>query len=94
MSKKNWWQILYVLMVSVLLSGCSLLEGLLFAKTSVPEFSFSGYVYADGKALEGATVDCGISSTETNESGYFKFTGINKVVQVTASKEGYLLAVT
>lgn len=90
MSKKNWWQILYVLMVSVLLSGCSLLEGLLFAKTSVPEFSFSGYVYADGKALEGATVDCGISSTETNESGYFKFTGINKVVQVTASKEGYL----
>ena len=90
MVRKNLWQILCIMMVSVLLSGCSLLEGLLFAKTSVPEFSFSGYVYADGKALEGATVDCGVSSTETDDSGYFKFTGINKVVQVTASKDGYL----
>ena len=90
MTRKNWWKYLCLMAVTLLLSGCSLLDNLLFAKTSVPEFSFSGYVFADGKALDGATVDCGVASTETNESGYFKFTGINKVVQVTTSKDGYL----
>lgn len=92
MTKKNWWKCLCLMLASLALSGCSLLEGLLFTKTTVPEFSFSGYVFADGKALEGAKVDCGISSTETDESGYFKFSNINSVVQVSASKDGYLFA--
>ncbi len=92
MTKKNWWKCLCLMLASLALSGCSLLEGLLFTKSTVPEFSFSGYVFADGKALEGAKVDCGISSTETDESGYFKFSNINSVVQVSASKDGYLFA--
>lgn len=92
MTKNNWWKYLCLCLVTFLLSGCSLLENLFFAKTEVPEFSFSGYVTADGLALEGATVDCGLSTTETNESGYFKFTGINKVVQVSVKKDGYLFS--
>ncbi len=92
MTKNNWWKYLCLCFVTFLLSGCSLLENLFFAKTEVPEFSFSGYVTADGLALEGAIVDCGLSTTETNESGYFKFTGINKVVQVSVKKDGYLFS--
>lgn len=78
------------MVVSVFLSGCSLLDNLLFTKSEVPEFSFSGYVRADGKPLEGATVDCGVSKVTTNEQGYYSFSKINRVVQVIASKEGFL----
>lgn len=92
MTKNNWWKYLCLCVVSLMLSGCSMLENLFFAKTEVPEFSFSGYVMADGKALEGAIVDCGMLSTETNESGYYKFSGVNKVVQVSVKKDGYLFA--
>lgn len=92
MTKNNWWKYLCLCVVSLMLSGCSMLENLFFTKTEVPEFSFSGYVMADGKALEGAIVDCGVLSTETNESGYYKFSGVNKVVQVSVKKDGYLFA--
>lgn len=90
MTKKNWWKILCLCVVSLLFGGCSLLDNLLFTKNTVPEFTFSGYVYADGKALEGALVDCGMKTTTTDQMGYYKFTGVNKVVQVVAEKEGYL----
>ena len=90
MTKKNWWKFLCLCAVSLLFGGCSLLDNLLFTKNSVPEFTFSGYVYADGKALEGALVDCGMKTTTTDEMGYYKFTGVNRVVQVVAEKDGYL----
>ena len=70
MTKHNWWKYLLIMVVSVFLSGCSLLDNLLFTKSEVPEFSFSGYVRADGKPLEGATVDCGVSKVTINEQGY------------------------
>ena len=76
--------------VSLLFSGCSLLEGLLFTKPDVDEFSFSGFVSADGEALVGAKVDCGVASCETDEDGKYKFEKITKVVQVKVEKEGYL----
>ena len=90
MTKNNWWKFLCLCVVSLLFGGCSLLDNLLFTKNSVPEFTFSWYVYADGKALEGALVDCGMKTTTTDEMGYYKFTGVNRVVQVVAEKEGYI----
>lgn len=91
MKRKNWWKYLCMIAMSLLLTGCSLnFESLFFAQKEVPEYSFSGYVYADGLALEGATVDCGTASTKTNEKGYFKFSNVSSVVQVSASKDGYV----
>lgn len=92
MTRKNWWKYLCLVICCVWLSGCSLLDNILFEKTIVPEFSFSGYVSADGSALEGATVDCGLRTCTTDETGYFKFEKINKTVQVSVSKLGYLFA--
>lgn len=92
MTKKNWWKLLCLGIATLCLSGCSLLENLFLTHEEVPEFSFSGYVMADGKALSGATVDCGISTTQTDEKGYYKFSGINNVVQVSVEKDGYLFA--
>ena len=90
MRRKNWIVIMVLGIVSLMLSGCSLLEGLLFTKPNVEEFSFSGYVSADGEALAGAKVDCGVATCETDEDGKYKFEKITKVVQVKVSKEGYL----
>lgn len=90
MTKNNWWKYLLIMVVSVFLSGCSLLDNLLFTKSEVPEFSFSGYVRADGKPLEGATVDCGVNKVLTNEQGYYSFSKINKVVSVSVYKDGFL----
>ena len=90
MTKKNWWKFLCLCVISLLFGGCSFIDNLLFTKATVPEFTFSGYVYADGKALEGATIDCGMKTTTTDQMGYYKFTGVNRVVQVIAEKEGYI----
>lgn len=90
MKRKNWLLVMALGIVSLLFSGCSLLEGLLFTKPDVDEFSFSGFVSADGEALAGAKVDCGIASCETDEDGNYKFEKITKVVQVKVEKEGYL----
>lgn len=92
MAKKNWWKYLCLCLVSLLLAGCSLMEDLFLSKSEVPEFAFSGYVYADGKPLSGATVSCGVSSLKTNDLGYFSFSGINQTVQVSVSKDGYLFS--
>ena len=56
----------------------------------IPTYSFSGYVYSDGEPLAGATVSCGVASTTTDDSGYYTFDGLTKVVEVSVSKEGYL----
>lgn len=79
-----------MIMMSMFLGGCSLLEGLLFAKEEVPEFSFSGYVVADGRPLDGAVVDCGITSSTTDSTGYYSFSKLKKAISVSVHKDGYI----
>lgn len=64
----------------------------LLRKDAIPTFSFSGYVYADGEALEGAKVSCGVMQAETDENGQYRFEGLSSVVEVTVSKENYLFS--
>ena len=90
MTRRNWFVYMVMFAVCFLISGCSLLDNLLFTKSQVPEFSFSGYVRADGEPLADATVDCGISSCQTDENGYYSFNKLSKVVNVSVSKVGYL----
>ncbi len=92
MTKRNWFGYIVMIAVCFLISGCSLLDNLLFTKSEVPEFSFSGYVRADGEPLADATVDCGISSCQTDENGYYSFNKLSKVVNVSVSKAGYLFS--
>lgn len=90
MTKRKWIKICLMMVMSMFLGGCSLLEGLLFAKEEVPEFSFSGYVVADGRPLEGAMVDCGITSSTTDSTGYYSFSKLKKAVSVSVYKDGYI----
>lgn len=69
----------------------SLLAYILVASPKdLPTYSVSGYVYADGEILSGAKVSCGIMSTETDESGFYKFDGLTKVVEISVAKDNYL----
>lgn len=90
MTKRRFSNLILILLISIFLSGCSLLDGLLFTKDTVPEYSFSGYVYADGSPLSGATVDCGLNLTTTNDEGYYSFSGLKQAVEVSVKKDGYL----
>lgn len=89
MKKIFWWKLICLFFISSFISGCSFVENIFFSKNTIKEFSFSGYVTADGKALEGAIVDCGLNTCTTDEMGYYKFSRINKVVQVSVNKDGY-----
>ena len=62
----------------------------LLSPKEIPTYSFSGYVYADGVAVEGATVSCGVMKTETNSDGYYCFEGLKSVVEVTVEKDNFL----
>lgn len=90
MTKRRCSNLILILLISIFLSGCSLFDGLLFTKDMVPEYSFSGYVYADGNPLEGVTVDCGLNTAFTNDHGYYSFSGLKQAVEVSVQKEGYL----
>lgn len=90
MTKRKCSNLILILLMSIFLSSCSLIDGLLFTKDAVPEYSFSGYVYADGNPLSGAIVDCGLNSTTTNDEGYYSFSGLKKAVEVSVEKDGYI----
>ncbi len=90
MTKRRCSNLILILLISIFLSGCSLIEELLFTKDTVPEYSFSGYVYADGSPLDGVTVDCGLNTATTNELGYYSFSGLKKAVEVSVEKDGYI----
>ena len=79
---------LLIVMSAFLFTGCSLMD-FLFPEEEVETYNFSGYVYADDMPLSEATVSCGLSEITTDERGYYSFSNLTKVVQVTVSKEGY-----
>lgn len=82
-----------LIVISIILSLVAVLGvvfGIILKKEEIPTFSFSGYVYADGEALSGAKVSCGVIQTETNEDGYYKFDKLTRVVEVTVSKDNYI----
>ncbi|MGN0961682.1 MAG: hypothetical protein ACI4PF_05770, partial [Christensenellales bacterium] len=91
-SKKKSLKIILITIASILaVIGVLLFVFFVVLKPKeVPTYSFSGYVYADGEALNGAKVSCGIKQTETDENGYYRFEGLTKVVEVTVSKENYI----
>lgn len=63
-----------------------------FDSNEIPTYDFSGYVYADGEALAGATVSCGVAKTETDENGYYEFKKLTSVVEVTVTKDNHIFA--
>lgn len=89
MKKHLFANIFLIMIFSIFLSGCSLLEGLFLTTDEVPQYSFSGYVYADGEPLANATINCG-QITTSNEFGYYSFEGVKNAVGVSVSKDGYL----
>lgn len=89
MKKHIFANIFLIMILSIFLSGCSLLEGLFLTTDEVPTYSFSGYVYADGEPLANATVNCG-KITSTDEQGYYSFDGVKNAVGVSVSMNGYL----
>ncbi len=89
MKKHIFANIFLIMILSIFLSGCSLLEGLFLTTDEVPSYSFSGYVYADGQPIEGATINCGQTAV-SDEQGHYSFDGIKNAVSVSVAKDGYL----
>ena len=77
-----------IILSAFLFTGCSLMD-FLFPPEKVETYQFSGYVFADDMPLPDATVSCGLSEITTDERGYYSFSNLTKVVQVTVKKEGY-----
>jgi len=90
--KKKGLKIFAIIMAFILaiVGMLALIFLVIMKEPEIETFDFSGYVYADGEALSGAKVSCGITSTETDENGYYSFSGLTSVVEVIVSKENYV----
>ena len=76
LKKINVLNLIALICMSLFLGGCSLLNTIMYAEPEQEEFSFSGYVMADGEAVESAVVNCGPKSVETDENGFYSITGL------------------
>jgi len=93
MKKKKALKISLSILIPILL-----LVGVLFyvkavflTPKEVETYSFSGYVYADGLPLEGATISCDVGTATTDSKGYYVVNGLTDVSSVSAVKDGYLI---
>ena len=77
--------------LSLIIIGISafFMTGCLGGGAPIPTFSVSGYVLDGQKGVEGVTVRSDVGTTQTDENGYYVFTGLVTGITITVEKENY-----